>query len=415
MKLIKRNGMEVEFDKQKIVAAVTKASQTVAESLRLNDEQIEKIADMVTKKAEESSYILNVEDIQNMVEKEIMRQGAYEVAQKYIRYRYKRELARKSNTTDDEILSLLELANEEIKQENSNKNPTINATQRDYMAGEVSKDLSRRILLPKEVVDAHDRGEIHFHDMDYYAQHMYNCCLINLEDMLQNGTVISETMIEKPHTFYTACNITTQVVAQVASNQYGGQTWTLSHIAPFVNDSRIIYRKEVRQEFEEMVRNEECSSMPDEQVINRIAEKRLKKEIERGVQTLQYQLVTLMTTNGQTPFVSVFMYLNEVPEGQLRNDLAMIIEEVLKQRIQGVKNKKGAWITPAFPKLLYVLEADNITPDGKYWYLTELAAKCTAKRMVPDYISEKKMLEYKGEVYPCMGCRSFLTVEEKQK
>lgn len=415
MKLIKRNGMEVEFDKQKIVAAVTKASQTVAESLRLNDEQIEKIADMVTKKAEESSYILNVEDIQNMVEKEIMRQGAYEVAQKYIRYRYKRELARKSNTTDDEILSLLELANEEIKQENSNKNPTINATQRDYMAGEVSKDLSRRILLPKEVVDAHDRGEIHFHDMDYYAQHMYNCCLINLEDMLQNGTVISETMIEKPHTFYTACNITTQVVAQVASNQYGGQTWTLSHIAPFVNDSRVIYRKEVRQEFEEMVRNEECSSIPDEHIINRIAEKRLKKEVERGVQTLQYQLVTLMTTNGQTPFVSVFMYLNEVPEGQLRDDLAMIIEEVLKQRIQGVKNKKGVWITPAFPKLLYVLEEDNITPDGKYWYLTELAAKCTAKRMVPDYISEKKMLEYKGEVYPCMGCRSFLTVEEKQK
>lgn len=415
MKLIKRNGMEVEFDKQKIVAAVTKANQTVAESLRLNDGQIEKIADTVTKKAGESSYVLNVEDIQNMVEKEVMRQGAYEVAQKYIRYRYKRELARKSNTTDDEILSLLELANEEIKQENSNKNPTINATQRDYMAGEVSKDLSRRILLPKEVVDAHDRGEIHFHDMDYYAQHMYNCCLINLEDMLQNGTVISETMIEKPHTFYTACNITTQVVAQVASNQYGGQTWTLSHIAPFVNDSRVMYRKEVRQEFEEMVRNEECSSIPDEHIINRIAEKRLKKEVERGVQTLQYQLVTLMTTNGQTPFVSVFMYLNEVPEGQLRDDLAMIIEEVLKQRIQGVKNKKGVWITPAFPKLLYVLEEDNITPDGKYWYLTELAAKCTAKRMVPDYISEKKMLEYKGEVYPCMGCRSFLTVEEKQK
>ena len=356
------------------------------------------------------THAVHVEDIQDMVETGIMEMRGYEVAQKYVRYRYKRELTRKSNTTDNGILSLLEHMNEEVKQENSNKNPVINSTQRDYMAGEVSKDLTRRVLLPEEIVRAHEEGIIHFHDMDYFAQKEHNCDLINLEDMLQNGTVISETMIEKPHSFFTACNVTTQIVAQVASNQYGGQSFTLSHLAPFVDVSRQKIRKSVIEE-----RMESGESL-DEGIIKKVTERRLREEVKSGIQTIQYQLITLMTCNGQAPFVTMFMYLDEVPEGQTRDDLAMIIEEVLIQRMQGVKNEKGVWITPAFPKLIYVLDEDNITEESKYWYLTELAAKCTAKRMVPDYISAKKMRELKqGDVYTCMGCRSFLTVEDSQR
>ena len=354
-------------------------------------------------------HAVNVEDIQDMVETSIMEMRGYEVAQKYVRYRYRRELKRKSNTTDNGILALLDHINEEVNQENSNKNPVINSTQRDYMAGEVSKDLSKRVLLPEEIVRAHEEGIIHFHDTDYFAQKEHNCDLINLEDMLQNGTVISETMIEKPHSFFTACNVTTQIVAQVASNQYGGQSFTLAHLAPFVDISRQKLRKNVIAE------RTECGEALDEDIINRVTERRLREEVKSGIQTIQYQLITLMTCNGQAPFVTVFMYLDEVPEGRTRDDLAMIIEEVMLQRMQGVKNEKGVWITPAFPKLIYVLDEDNITEGSKYWHLTELAAKCTAKRMVPDYISAKIMKELKkGEVYPCMGCRSFLTVEDSQ-
>ena len=372
--------------------------------------QIMTIAEKIAQQTEEAMHAVNVEDIQNMVETGIMEMRGYEVAQKYVRYRYKRELTRKSNTTDNGILALIEHLNEEVKQENSNKNPVINSTQRDYMAGEVSKDLSRRVLLPEEIVRAHEAGIIHFHDMDYYAQKEHNCDLINLEDMLQNGTVISETMIEKPHSFFTACNVTTQIVAQVASNQYGGQSFTLSHLAPFVDVSRQKLRKSV---IEERI---EAGESLDEEIIRKVTEHRLKEEVKNGIQTIQYQLITLMTCNGQAPFVTVFMYLDEVPEGQTREDLALIIEEVLRQRMQGVKNEKGVWITPAFPKLIYVLDEDNITENSKYWHLTELAAKCTAKRMVPDYISAKIMRELKqGDVYPCMGCRSFLTVEDSQR
>ena len=356
------------------------------------------------------THAVNVEDIQDMVETGIMEMRGYEVAQKYVRYRYKRELSRKSNTTDNGILALIDHMNEEVKQENSNKNPVINSTQRDYMAGEVSKDLTRRVLLPEDIVKAHEEGIIHFHDSDYFAQKEHNCDLLNLEDMLQNGTVISETMIEKPHSFFTACNVTTQIVAQVASNQYGGQSFTLSHLAPFVDISRQKLRKAVIAE------RTECGESLDETIINKITERRLREEVKSGIQTIQYQLITLMTCNGQAPFVTIFMYLDEVPEGQTRDDLAMIIEEVLIQRMQGVKNEKGVWITPAFPKLIYTLDEDNITEDSKYWYLTELAAKCTAKRMVPDYISAKIMRELKnGNVYTCMGCRSFLTVEDSQR
>jgi len=409
-KIIKRNGVEVDFDKEKILNAVKKANDEVANIHKLNDFQIEAVADIVCDKVNEQMHAVNVEDIQNMVETAIMEMRGYEVAQKYVRYRYKRELARKSNTTDNEILSLLEHINEEVKQENSNKNPIINSTQRDYMAGEVSKDLTMRVLLPEDIVRAHREGIIHFHDSDYYAQKEHNCDLINLEDMLQNGTVISETMIEKPHTFFTACNVTTQIVAQVASNQYGGQSFSLSHLAPFIDISRKKIYKSVIAE------RKETGESIDEEVVSKITEIRLKDEVERGIQTIQYQLITLMTCNGQAPFVTVFMYLDEVPEGQTRDDLALIIEEVLKQRIKGVKNEKGVWVTPAFPKLIYVLDEDNITEDSKYWYLTELAAKCTAKRMVPDYISAKVMRELKhGDVYTCMGCRSFLTVEDSQR
>ena len=376
----------------------------------MNDFQIIAIAEKIAQQAEEFTHAVNVEDIQDMVETGIMEMRGYEVAQKYVRYRYKRELTRKSNTTDNGILALIDHMNEEVKQENSNKNPVINSTQRDYMAGEVSKDLTKRVLLPEEIVRAHEEGIIHFHDMDYFAQKEHNCDLINLEDMLQNGTVISETMIEKPHSFFTACNVTTQIVAQVASNQYGGQSFTLSHLAPFVDVSRQKLRKSV---IEERI---ESGEVLDDAIIDKITERRLRTEVQSGIQTIQYQLITLMTCNGQAPFVTVFMYLDEVPEGRTRDDLAMIIEEVMKQRMQGVKNEKGVWITPAFPKLIYVLDEDNITEDSKYWYLTELAAKCTAKRMVPDYISAKIMKELKnGDVYPCMGCRSFLTVEDSQR
>ena len=365
---------------------------------------------MIATRALESSHAVNVEDIQDMVETGIMEMRGYEVAQKYVRYRYKRELTRKSNTTDDSILALLDQINENAKQENSNKNPTINSTQRDYMAGEVSKDLTMRVLLSEEIVKAHNEGIIHFHDSDYYAQREHNCDLINLQDMLQNGTVISQTLIEKPHSFFTACNVTTQIVAQVASNQYGGQSFSLSHLAPFVDISRQKIRNKVIEE------RKACGEPLDEEIIQKVSERRLKDEIQSGIQTIQYQLITLMTCNGQAPFVTMFMYLDEVPEGRTRDDLAMIIEEVMKQRMQGVKNERGAWITPAFPKLIYVLDEDNIHEDSKYWYLTELAAKCTAKRMVPDYISAKIMRQLKnGNVYTCMGCRSFLTVEEKQK
>lgn len=409
-KVIKRNGTEVSFDLRKITNAVRKANREVDNIHKMNEYQIGAVAEEIAEKVENMSHAVNVEDIQDMVETGIMQMRGYEVAQKYVRYRYKREIARKSNTTDNGILALIEHINEEVKQENSNKNPVINSTQRDYMAGEVSKDLSKRILLPEEVVRAHEEGIIHFHDSDYFAQKEHNCDLINLEDMLQNGTVISDTLIEKPHSFFTACNVTTQIVAQVASNQYGGQSFTLAHLAPFVDISRKKLRDQVLEE------RRECEESMDEEIIKKIVEKRLLSEIKSGIQTIQYQLITLMTCNGQAPFVTVFMYLDEVPEGKTRDDLALLIEEVLKQRMQGVKNEKGVWITPAFPKLIYVLDEDNITEDSKYWYLTELAAKCTAKRMVPDYISAKIMKELKqGDVYPCMGCRSFLTVEDSQR
>ena len=407
--VIKRNGEEVHFDRAKIVNAITKANGNVERIHQMNPYQIEAIADTIAEQVQEMPHAVNVEDIQDMVETSIMEMRGYEVAQKYVRYRYRRELKRKSNTTDNGILALLDHINEEVNQENSNKNPVINSTQRDYMAGEVSKDLSKRVLLPEEIVRAHEEGIIHFHDTDYFAQKEHNCDLINLEDMLQNGTVISETMIEKPHSFFTACNVTTQIVAQVASNQYGGQSFTLAHLAPFVDISRQKLRKNVIAE------RTECGEALDEDIINRVTERRLREEVKSGIQTIQYQLITLMTCNGQAPFVTMFMYLDEVPEGRTRDDLAMIIEEVMIQRMQGVKNEKGVWITPAFPKLIYVLDEDNITEGSKYWHLTELAAKCTAKRMVPDYISAKIMKELKkGEVYPCMGCRSFLTVEDSQ-
>ena len=409
MKIIKRNGSEVLFDQTKITAAIEKANNEVVETDRLSDEDIDNITNNVKYQCGKMKRALNVEEIQNLVENEIMKLNAFAVARKYITYRYMRALVRKSNTTDEQILSLIECANEEVKQENSNKNPTVNSVQRDYMAGEVSKDITKRLLLPGHIVKAHEEGIIHFHDSDYFAQHMHNCCLVNLEDMLQNGTVISETMIERPKSFSTACNIATQIIAQVASSQYGGQSISLSHLAPFVDVSRQKFRKEVREEFEQ-------ENIPvSEEQINELAEYRVRKEINRGVQMIQYQVITLMTTNGQAPFVTVFMYLNEVPDGQIKDDLALIIEETLNQRILGVKNEKGVYVTPAFPKLIYVLEENNISEDSKYWYLTELAAKCTAKRMVPDYISEKKMLELKvdkndeGHCYTCMGCRSFLT------
>ena len=409
-KVIKRNGEEVDFHLEKIINAIKAANKEVDKIHQMNEYQIIAIADNIALKVRDFTHAVNVEDIQDMVETGIMEMRGYEVAQKYVRYRYKRELTRKSNTTDNGILSLLDNINEEVNQENSNKNPVINSTQRDYMAGEVSKDLTRRVLLPEEIVRAHEEGIIHFHDSDYFAQREHNCDLINLEDMLQNGTVISETLIEKPHSFFTACNVTTQIVAQVASNQYGGQSFTLAHLAPFVDISRQKIRKNVIAE------REACGESLDEKIIDAVTERRLKEEVRSGIQTIQYQLITLMTCNGQAPFVTVFMYLDEVEGGKIRDDLAMIIEEVLVQRMQGVKNEKGVWITPAFPKLIYVLDEDNVTADSKYWYLTELAAKCTAKRMVPDYISAKIMKELKqGEVYPCMGCRSFLTVEDSQR
>ena len=409
MRVIKRNGAEVEFDIVKIIAAVTKANNVVDEEARMTPVQIQRIAESVELSCQSLGRAPTVEEIQDFVEHQIMAHGAFEVAKRYITYRYNRSLVRKSNTTDDKILSLIECNNEEAKQENSNKNPVVNSTQRDYMAGEVSRDLTNRLLLPEDIVKAHEEGIIHFHDTDYYAQHMHNCDLVNLEDMLQNGTVITGTLIEKPHSFATACNIATQIVAQVASNQYGGQSISLTHLAPFVQVSREKIRASVRAEFDAV-----GVSVTDDQV-NSVAEKRLREEIRRGVQTIQYQVVTLLTTNGQAPFVTVFMYLGEAKNQQEKDDLALIIEETLLQRYQGVKNEQGVWVTPAFPKLIYVLEEDNIHEDSKYWYLTKLAAKCTAKRMVPDYISEKKMLELKvdrngdGHCYPCMGCRSFLT------
>ena len=412
MKIIKRNGSEAVFDIMKIITAVTKANNVVKEDERLTPMQIRRIAESVENSCLGMNRALSVEEIQDLVEHQIMAHGAYEVAKQYITYRYTRSLVRKSNTTDEKILSLIESNNEEVKQENSNKNPTVNAVQRDYMAGEVSKDLTARMLLPKEIVDAHEAGIIHFHDADYFAQHMHNCDLVNLEDMLQNGTVISGTLIEKPHSFSTACNISTQIIAQIASNQYGGQSISLTHLAPFVDISRQKIRKTVLEEIRTL------GAAPDEAAISKVVEDRLREEIRRGVQTIQYQVVTLMTTNGQAPFITVFMYLGEARNEQEKHDLAIIIEETLKQRIEGVKNEKGVWITPAFPKLIYVLEEDNIHEGTKYWELTKLAAKCTAKRMVPDYISEKKMRELKlskgetpghGDVYTCMGCRSFLT------
>ena len=407
--VIKRNGKEVNFDISKIANAIRKANKEVEPIYQMNEYQIDGIAENVAGQCAKLDRAVSVEEIQDMVETGIMEMRGYEVAQKYVRYRYTRELARKANTTDEEILSLLDQSNEEAKQENSNKNPVINSTQRDYMAGYVSRDLTSRVLLPEEITKAHREGIIHFHDSDYFAQREHNCDLVNLEDMLQNGTVISGTMIEKPHSFYTACNITTQIIAQVASNQYGGQSFTLSHLAPFVDVSRQKITGRVLEE------NAEAGvSMTDEQV-RKVVEKRLQEEVVRGVQTIQYQMITLMTCNGQAPFVTMFMYLDEVPAGQTRDDLAMVIEEVLKQRMQGVKNEKGVWITPAFPKIIYALDEDNIYPESKYYYLTELAAKCTAKRMVPDYISAKKMREYKGDVYPCMGCRSFLTPDNEQQ
>ena len=404
MKIIKRNGQEAIFDEVKITNAIIGANKEVVETERLSEEEIDNITNDIKYKCQKMKRALSVEEIQNLVEDELMKLNAFSVARKYITYRFQRALARQSNTTDDQILSLIECANEEVKQENSNKNPTVNSVQRDYMAGEVSKDLTRRILLPEDIVKAHDEGLIHFHDADYFSQHMHNCDLVNLEDMLQNGTVISETMIEKPKSFSTACNVATQIIAQV-----GGQSITLSHLAPFVDVSRQKFRKEVKEEFETI------GLELDDEKINALAEERLKKEITKGVQTIQYQVVTLMTTNGQAPFITVFMYLNEVPEGRLRDDLAMIIEETLKQRMKGVKNEKGVYITPAFPKLIYALQENNIEPNSQYYYLTELAARCSAKRLVPDYISEKVMKELKvdqngnGQCYPSMGCRSFLT------
>ncbi len=412
MKIIKRNGAEESFDIVKIQNALRKANLAVEEKVRVTPLQIDRIAQSVQISCEEMGRSPSVEEIQDLVEKALMAHGAFEVAKNYITYRYTRSLVRRSNTTDDRILSLIECNNEEVKQENANKNPTVNAVQRDYMAGEVSRDITNRILLPREVVDAHNAGIIHFHDADYYAQHMHNCDLVNLEDMLQNGTVISGTQIEKPHSFSTACNIATQIIAQVASNQYGGQSISLTHLAPFVQISREKIRRNVERELQVF------GIQPDEESIRKVVEERLRDEVRRGVQTIQYQVVTLMTTNGQAPFITVFMYLNEARSEQEKKDLAMIIEETLRQRYEGVKNEKGVWITPAFPKLIYVLEEDNITEDSPYWYLTRLAAECTAKRMVPDYISEKKMREYKlskgeekghGDVYTCMGCRSFLT------
>ena len=404
MNIIKRSGEEAVFDREKILAAITKANQEVTEDKRLTEEQIRSLELEVEANCKNLTRAASVEEIQDLVENGLMESGKHEVARKYITYRYQHALVRKTNTTDEKIMSLIECNNEEVKQENSNKNPTVNSVQRDYMAGEVSRDLTRRFLLPGDIVKAHEEGIIHFHDSDYYAQHMHNCCLVNLEDMLQNGTVISETMIERPKSFSTACNIATQAIAQIASSQYGGQSITLSHLVPFVDVSRQKFRRAVRQEFEQ------ANMQADEKQIDEIAEMRVKEEIKRGVQVIQYQVITLMTTNGQAPFITVFMYLDEVPEGQIRKDLAMVIEEMLNQRILGVKNEKGVYITPAFPKLIYVLDEDNIREGTKYWYLTQLAAKCTAKRMVPDYISAKKMREYKnGDVYPCMGCRSFLT------
>lgn len=409
MKIIKRSGTEMQFDLDKITAAVVKANESVPDNEKMSKEQIAVISANMRTICEGMNRALSVEEIQDFVENQIMNQRAFSVARNYITYRYKRALVRKSNSTDEQILSLLEFDNEEVKQENSNKNPAVNSVQRDYMAGEVSKDITKRFLLPADIVDAHEKGLIHFHDADYFAQHMHNCCLVNLEDMLQNGTVISETMIERPHSFSTACNVATQAVAQIASSQYGGQSISLAHLVPFVQVSREKYRKEVAFEFEQ------SGIEADQETINKVAELRVKKEVKQGVQMIQYQVITLMTTNGQAPFITIFMYLDEVPEGQMRDDLAMVTEEVLKQRIQGIKNEKGVYITPAFPKLIYVLEEDNIHEDSKYWYLTKLAAECTAKRMVPDYISEKVMLANKvdkngeGHCYTCMGCRSFLT------
>ena len=403
MKIIKRNGAEAEFDVGKIVSAVSRANDAVEDEYRLTPVQIRRIADAVTLACEETGRTPSVEEIQDLVEDQIMAHGAFEVAKHYITYRYTRALVRRSNTTDERILSLIECNNEEAKQENANKNPVINSTQRDYMAGEVSRDLTNRILLPREIVEAHEEGIIHFHDADYYAQHMHNCDLVNLEDMLQNGTVITGTLIERPHSFSTACNIATQIIAQVASNQYGGQSISLTHLAPFVQVSREKIRRVVEQEMQDV------GATVDEETVSRLTERRLREEIRRGVQTIQYQVVTLLTTNGQAPFVTVFMYLGEAKNEREREDLALIIEEVLLQRCEGVKNEQGVWVTPAFPKLIYVLEEDNIREGSRYWYLTKLAAKCTAKRMVPDYISDKVMRELKGDVYTCMGCRSFLT------
>lgn len=405
MKIIKRSGTEETFNIDKIIAAISKANKEVATINRMSEEQVSEIAQNVTQICADMNRALNVEEIQDLVENQIMNKRAFAVARKYITYRYTRVLVRKSNSTDKQIMSLLECQNEEVLQENSNKNPAVNSVQRDYMAGEVSKDITRRFLLPEDIVCAHEQGIIHFHDSDYFAQHMHNCCLVNLDDMLQNGTVISETMIDTPKSFSTACNIATQSIAQIASSQYGGQSISLAHLAPFVNVSRMKFCRQVKEEFEKSGIN--CT----EEQINNVAELRVKDEIKRGVQMIQYQVITLMTTNGQAPFVTVFMYLDEVPEGRLREDLAMITEEILRQRILGVKNEKGVYITPAFPKLIYVLEEDNIREGSKYWYLTKLAAKCTAKRMVPDYISEKIMKQLKdGNCYTCMGCRSFLTV-----
>lgn len=408
--VIKRNGREVNFHEEKIISAIVKANNEVDGIHQMNDPQIQAVSDKITKLVADYSHAVNVEDIQDMVETGIMEMRCYEVAQKYVRYRYKRELSRKTNTTDDGILALIDQLNEEVKQENSNKNPVINSTQRDYMAGEVSKDLTKRILLPEEIIKAHEEGILHFHDSDYFAQREHNCDLINLEDMLQNGTVISEAMIEKPHSFFTACNVTTQIVAQVASNQYGGQSFSLAHLAPFVDVSR---QKILQQVLDE---RKECGESLDDAIVHKITEKRLALEVKSGIQTIQYQLITLMTCNGQAPFVTIFMYLDEVADGQLRDDLAMIIREVMLQRMKGVKNEKGVWVTPAFPKLIYVLDEDNVHEGSKYYALTELAAQCTSKRMVPDYISAKIMKELKGgNVYTCMGCRSFLTVEDSQR
>ncbi len=404
MKIIKRNGSEVDFDITKIIVAVSKANNAVGEQEQMTPMQIQRIAQSVVLSCEKLGRSPSVEEVQDMVEHQIMAHGAFEVAKAYITYRYTRTLVRQSNTTDDKILSLIECNNEEAKQENSNKNPVVNSTQRDYMAGEVSRDITNRLLLPQEIVDAHNEGIIHFHDTDYFAQHMHNCDLVNLEDMLQNGTVITGTLIERPHSFSTACNIATQIIAQVASNQYGGQSISLAHLAPFVDVSREKIRRDVKNEFEML------GIIPSQEVANSLVERRIREEVRRGVQTIQYQVVTLLTTNGQAPFVTVFMYLNEAKNEQEKQDLAMIIEEVLLQRHQGVKNEKGVWVTPAFPKLIYVLEEDNIHEDSPYYYLTKLAAKCTAKRLVPDYISEKKMKELKeGNCFPVMGCRSALS------